>query len=833
MRRAVVIERRPIRRRALAGSGSGVVSDATFKIGRDRDVASTRLGDDENPPILKMAEREDWTLFRTVEGLQQKAGVPVTQLRRLVLKELGDNGFDSGATVVRAGRITGSKFFVEDDGPGLGGSPEQIAALFCIRRPLRSTKLLRLPQRGALGNGLRIVAGVVLASQGSLTVVTNRRRIVLQPQSDGSTAVVKVSADERPAGTRIEIGFGPAVPNDADALAWLKLAGAVAGHGENYTGHSSPYWYDAAHFHELLLAYGTQPARGVIAQLDGCSGGTAGEIIAAAGVERLRCCKDIDRAQATKLLKAARKRVRPVSPKRLGSIGHDAFGDRYYADARGSITLGGSQPQAEIPFVVEVWAEKFSGDTDNASDDIHIDVLINRTPTVAEVSAWRSRQRHNMWLRGAGLGHYCNDAPKKGEFNVFMNVTTPYCPITSDGKAPDLAPFAAAIITAIETAMRKAQRAAPKNKKVPQKDVVLDSLDEAIAAASGDGEFRFNERQIFYQLRPIVLQEIGEELKIDNFKGIITAYENEYGEIEGMYREPRGSIYHPHRGDDIPLGTLTVENYERPVWTFNKILYVEKEGFSEALKDDGWPERHDCALISSKGFTTRAARDLIDKLAEHDEPVEVFCVTDADNFGGIIHQTFQEATRARGARKIRIIHLGLHPWEAIEAGLEVEKVKESDKRKPVANYVLKRQDLAPNGETWEEWLQTHRVELNAMTTPEFIEWLDRKMAEHRSGKLIPPDQVLAADLEVRLTGKVRAALTERILREAGLDQQVDEALAAIKRPTGAALARSIEKSFARQREREWRDHVDAVAEKFPRQLGDCRVAGNEHSKQRN
>jgi hypothetical protein len=29
-------------------------------------------------------ERDDWALFRTIEGLQQKAGVPKDKLRRLV-----------------------------------------------------------------------------------------------------------------------------------------------------------------------------------------------------------------------------------------------------------------------------------------------------------------------------------------------------------------------------------------------------------------------------------------------------------------------------------------------------------------------------------------------------------------------------------------------------------------------------------------------------------------------------------------------------------------------------------------------------------------------------
>ena len=73
---------------------------------------------------------------------------------------------------------------------------------------------------------------------------------------------------------------------------------------------------------------------------------------------------------------------------------------------------------------------------------------------------------------------------------------------------------------------------------------------QAIAEVSGDGEYRFNERQIFYQLRPIVMEETGQPLLIGNFKGIITDYENEHGEIAGMYREPRGSIYHPHRERD-------------------------------------------------------------------------------------------------------------------------------------------------------------------------------------------------------------------------------------------------------------------------------------------
>ena len=431
-----------------------------------------------------------------------------------------------------------------------------------------------------------------------------------------------------------------------------------------------------------------------------------------------------------------------------------------------------------------------------------------------------------MRFSGSGLDRdYGSDAPKKGAYIIIINVTTPYCPITSDGKAPDLAVFADQIFSAAQTAMRKAQRAAPED-KVSQKQVVLDNLDAAIAKVSGDGRFRFNSRQILYRLRPIVWEASGQALSTKNFNGIITDYENENGEIPGMYRDPRGSIYHPHRRETIPLGTLMVEEYERPIWTYNKLVHIEKEGFSEALKAVNWGERHDCALSSTKGYTTRAIRDLVDKVAEHDEPVTVFLVTDADAYGTMIYQTFQEETKARGARKIEIEHLGLHPWEAVAMGLGVETVEATTSKttrepiyKPVADYVKAadysgEHGTAPDGETWEQWLQTHRIELNAMTTPEFIEWLDTKMAEQDAVKLIPPEEVITDELEQHLDEKVRAALTERILREAGYETQAAEVLAVIERPTAAQLTAEIEELFADKPEAEWREHIERIVAKL-------------------
>jgi hypothetical protein len=321
-------------------------------------------------------ERADWTSFRTVEGLQQKAGVAANKLRRLVLKELTDNALDSGASV-QIGQLPGGGYFVEDHGGGIDGAPEDIGRLFSIDRPMISTKLLRLPTRGALGNGLRVVAGAVLASDGFLVVTTGNRRIELRPERDGTTTVVSAVPADFPTGTRIEIGFGPAIPPDANALYWALAADEMA-RGQSYAGKSSPWWYDGPQFRELLCASGNVPVRELVAHLDGCTGARAGEIVAEAGLGRMICAA-ISREQSDTLLRVARKYARAVQPKRLGAIGPDPFLDQAYGTSSADATFGTGLQRATIPFVVEAWAKE--------SADMRLLVCVNRTPITGDIHA--------------------------------------------------------------------------------------------------------------------------------------------------------------------------------------------------------------------------------------------------------------------------------------------------------------------------------------------------------------------------------------------------------------------------------------------------------------
>ena len=706
----------------------------------------------------KPFHRQDWILFRTLSGLSQKAGVPSHELPKVLVKELVDNALDASETC-RSGLLDENGFFVEDDGPGIPGSPEEVASLFSISRSLTSSKLLRLPTRGALGNGIRVVVGAVLASGGRLKVRTNGTWMELIPKETGDTEVRVIGQTDEDSGTRIEVYLGDGLDlHSSRAFQWARIAMLLAGRERMYKGRTSAHWYDGDAFYELCCAAESWTVRELLSSFDGLAAKDLGEIAVAF---RGRTADSLTREESERILVAAREVSKKVKPTRLQGVGREMEDYIAYSKVEGTFTVNPGQGdlQATVPYLLEVWAAP--------NYEHQLTVCVNRTPITAEVEITRSEEKKIVGIFGCGLQHGAEVGRKSLEF--LLNVTTPYMPITSDGKAPDLSHFHYDIISTLEKAARSVRRNSPlsaSDKKCSQKNVVLHHLNQAIEKASGGGLYRYSIRQLYYAVRPYVLKELNIELKYSSFEAIVTDYENAFGQdLSGIYRDNRGSIYHPHEGRVIPLGTLSVEEYEQPAWTFNKILYIEKEGFVSILRDVKWPERHDCALLTSKGFPSRAARDLLDLLGEEDEELLFFCVHDADASGTLIYQSLQEATRARPGRKVKVINLGLEVEEGRAMGLDYETIDRGDRGRPVADYVSEEDRV---------WLQAHRYELNAMDTPQFLEWLDGKMAEYGQGKVVPPTHVLRSTLEQKTRSNIRERSTEQVLREARIDDRVEQ-----------------------------------------------------------
>ena len=765
---------------------------------------------------MTMFRREDWTLFRNLSTLGQRAGVTQDVIPALLAKELVDNALDA-AGQCRYGQTKDGGLYVEDNGTGLPGTDEEIAALFSVARPLSSTKLLRLPTRGALGNGLRVVAGAVLASGGTLTVKTRGRALRLRPRdADGMTDVEHVEPWNGK-GTRIEALLGEALPVDDSTFLWAALADAMAKlENQTYRGATSPWWYDSDSFYELTQAAGARPVRQLVESFAGCSGAKAGKL---AGDFHGCPCDALTRDQAETLLVAMRHVSRQVTPKRLGAVGAN-FNPAAYAREAGTFKVEPARGKlpAVVPVVVEAWAFPYGAS--------RLTVYVNRTPITAEIKMHRGMKDKSLYgIFGCGLSNEQRStalpikAGRGREYSVMVNITTPHMPITTDGKAPDLSVIEDSISESIEKAIRRAKRkngGTNGNRQTTQAAVITRALPAAIAKASGNGRYRYSLRQLFYAVRPYVLNALGTEPDYNYFCRVVADYENEQGhDLPGMYRDDRGILYHPHTGETIHLGTRSVEAYQRPAWTFNKIAYAEKEGYFPILIDAQWPERHDCALLTSKGYASRAARDVLDLLGDGDEPLTFYCLHDADGPGTMIYQTLQDGTRARPGRRVEIVNLGLDPAEALDMGLPAENIENKSRRSiPVAGYV------APE---WRQWLQGHRVELNAMDTPTFLEWLDGKIPP---AKLIPPPAVVVDRLRAETRAVIRGRLIDEAMLHARIDERTTEALDGLQpelQRAQAALTGAIEKTLAADPALPWTSPVATAAAKLAKKRRSAKV----------
>lgn len=193
-------------------------------------------------------------------------------------------------------------------------------------------------------------------------------------------------------------------------------------------------------------------------------------------------------------------------------------------------------------------------------------------------------------------------------------------------------------------------------------------------------------------------------------------------------------------------------------------------------------------------------------MSDSDEPLQMFCIHDADAAGTMIYQSLAEATAARPGRRVEVINLGLEAHEARLMGLEVETIDPpKNGRRPVAAYVH------PDDE---EWLQTHRVELNAMSSPEFLTWLDDKVRAYGTGKLVPPPDVQRQALTTALEEETREQVREQLLKEHDFEGRVQQALAILTPRTdeiAATIVKHVQDALTEDERQHWKEPIEQVA----------------------
>jgi hypothetical protein len=297
--------------------------------------------------------------------------------------------------------------------------------------------------------------------------------------------------------------------------------------------------------------------------------------------------------------------------------------------------------------------------------------------------------------------------------------------------------------------------------RTTQKEAAWEVMEQAYMAASGNGTLPASARQIYYQIRPKVMAETDDkELAYGYFsQTLLPDYIEGHGVDWNVVYDARGHFIEPHTNRRIGCGTIEVGNYLHAVQEpkvvsaefaganvdiigpsagFSAILFCEKEGFAPLFKAVKLADRYDLMIISTKGVSVTAARQLIDNICgDHDLPL--FVLHDFDVAGFLILGTLQRDTRRyQFASAIEVIDLGLRLADI--AGLE---------REPAAatrvNAGILRSQLAENGATDAEIgiLLNERVELNAMTSDALIEMIERKLKDYGLEKVVPDDGLLA------------------------------------------------------------------------------------------
>jgi hypothetical protein len=175
-------------------------------------------------------------------------------------------------------------------------------------------------------------------------------------------------------------------------------------------------------------------------------------------------------------------------------------------------------------------------------------------------------------------------------------------------------------------------------------------------------------------------------------------------------------------------------------------------------------ERFDLAIMSTKGMSVTASRALLDKIAPFVE--NVFVAHDFDVSGFSIFGTLAgDGRRYIYENKVPFVDLGLRLTDVEDIGLEAEPYEPE-------HFAARRETLQEHGATDKEidFLETQRVELNAMTSRELIDFIEAKLKEHGVEKLIPGAAVLEHHarrvVERRLTADALADVKGQIAEEA-------------------------------------------------------------------
>jgi hypothetical protein len=235
------------------------------------------------------------------------------------------------------------------------------------------------------------------------------------------------------------------------------------------------------------------------------------------------------------------------------------------------------------------------------------------------------------------------------------------------------------------------------------------------------------------------------------------------------------------------------------------VLFTEKEGFDELFEAVQLRERFDVAPMSTKGMSVVAARMLLDELSRYVDRIFVLHDFDVSGFSifGTLGTDSRRYTFEHDLSDV-IVDIGLRLDDVERLGLESETVE-------VPNREAKRDTLRRHGATeaeiefllpLDEDEACRRVELNAMTSRQLVDFVEAALEAGGCEKVVPEAVVLTAHARHRLETK----LSDALLAEHA--ETIASQAAAVELP--ADLAARIEELLKAEPSLSWDQALDRL-----------------------
>lgn len=402
-----------------------------------------------------------------------------------------------------------------------------------------------------------------------------------------------------------------------------------------------------------------------------------------------------------------------------------------------------------IPCIIEfsVHKEKFKNDCGKYSY-VQISGYVNNTITYKDGRSFVFEANNykigNRYKYATNFNELLDDY---NNFSFAFHLISPYLKLTDNGKTEiDITDVLPELLEKLNKAISKENRTfSSENKKPNNRAVMREYVTAAFNLASNSGRYAITARQIWYKLREIAPIIESKNTYSDFTQNILTEWLDEHPEYEDKVNfSDRGNFY--VNGMQIGLGTANVRNFVNELGTasntfnchggvtnsmyiedqfdleykYDKVLYIEKTGFDAIFKSEKVGEKHNMMIVSGQGFSTRAAKTLLYEV--HKRGLKLFCLHDLDISGVFIFNSFSNVNE-KFKHKIPIIDLGVTFEDVERYGIQPELVdikKEDTEKLKSLPIEYRRFFIAKD--------MYRRVELNAFTTEQMLEILDRKLS---------------------------------------------------------------------------------------------------------